>query len=679
MMSRASHRPIRESGAWIGRDVGASRVDRSNRRRLIVFLPTLVVALVASLGYVWLRPAEYRATARIEITPGTTAAPNAPNAPIMNSEPESARPFLTEVQILTSRPVLEEVATRLARGGQNPSLFGSDLIAGMQARLAALPIPQTNVVELVGTGPDADILAPLVNTTIEVYRDRLVQAYESLSSEALAQADEEVKKLQVNVETKRREIDAFRLRHNVVSLERDENQVLAQVRTLSANLGLANEKVAAAEGKLRALTESTAAGNSVTRTRDDGTLANLEQRASQAREDLREMERTFTQDFLTKEPKAIALRTRLAELERQIAAQRGASQKAALVDAQDELAGATAAAARIQGQMAAGRQEVGQFTTRFNEYKSRQDDLAELEKTFRAAAQKRARLEASERSRMPAAKVIEAASTPREPWRPLYWRDSAIAAGGSLVLALLAMWLVELFNRTEPQPAVVLVRAHSNGMSYEGRLDALSRQGAPPLASVERTESPLLPLQSTLPRELEHGEAEGLLQASDDATRLLVLLLLSGLTADEAIAVRAGDVDLERGIIKVGGAAGREISLGDALRRELAVRTVAEPSDPLLHQGDQSATRESVDTQILCAAHDAGLADPANVNAACVRHTYVAYLVRQGIRFADLTSLVGELPAQLLGAYTTFAPPGPRVARERIDTSYPAVRTQLSG
>ena len=83
------------------------------------------------------------------------------------------------------------------------------------------------------------------------------------------------------------------------------------------------------------------------------------------------------------------------------------------------------------------------------------------------------------------------------------------------------------------------------------------------------------------------------------------------------------------------------------------------------------ATRESIDAQILCAAHDAGLEDPANVNAACLRHTYVAYLVRQGIRFADLTSLVGELPADLLGAYTTFAPPGPRVARERIETSYP--------
>jgi polysaccharide biosynthesis transport protein len=661
----------------MGRDPDTPPAEASNRRRLTVFLPTLMVALAVSLAIVWLRPAEYRATARVEITPGTTAAPNAPSAPITNSGPEPARPFLTEVQILTSRPVLEEVATRLARLGQNPSQFGSDPIAGMQAHLAALPIPQTNVVELVGTGPDAEVLAPLVNTTIDVYRERLAQTYQSSSSESLAQADEEVKKLQTNVETKRREIEAFRLRHNIVSLERDENQVLAQVRNLGSNLSVANEKVAAAEGKLRALTESAAAGNAVIRPRDDGTLANLEQRASQAREDLRDMERAYTQDYLAKEPKAIALRTRLAELERQITVQRAASQKAALVEAQEDLASATGAAARIQSQMVAGRQEVGQFTTRFNEYKSRQDDLTELEKTFREATQKRARLDASERSRMPAAKVIEAATTPGEAWRPLYWRDTAIAAGGSLVLALLAMWLVELFNRAEPQPTMVLVRPQAGGLSYEGQLNAVSRRDAP-LVSVDRTEPALLASQPRLPRELDRDDVAALLHASDDASRLVVLLLLSGATVEEAIASRVGDVDLARGIIRVGGA-GRDIALSDSLRAELVTRMTAQPSDLLLSQAGRSATRESIDAQILCAAHDAGLEDPASVTADSLRHTYVAYLVRQGIRFADLTALVGELPAELLGAYTTLAPPGPRIARERVDTSYPGVRADVAG
>jgi uncharacterized protein involved in exopolysaccharide biosynthesis len=676
MLSRLRHRSIQHDGGWLGQDAGTLRAHPSNRRRLAVFLATLAAALVISVGYVWLRPAEYRAAARVEITPGTTAAPSAPTAPSAGAEPESARPFLTEVQILTSRPVLEEVAARLARGGRNLSQFGSDPIAEMQTHLAAQPVAQTNVVEVVATGPDAEMLAPLVNTTIDVYRERLARTYESATSEALAQADDEVKRLETTVQAKRRDLEAFRLRHNIVSLEREENQVLAQVRNLSTNLSAANEKVAAAEGKLRALTDSAAAGNAVVRSRDDPTLANLEQRASQAREELRDMERAYTQDYLAKEPKARALRARLAELDRQIVVQREASRDAALIQAKEELAAATGAAARIQSQMASGRAEVGQFTARYNEYKTRQDDLTELEKTFREATQKRARLEASERSRMPAAKVIEAASTPREPWRPLYWRDTGIAVGGSLVLALLAMWLVELFNRTEPQPAVVVVRPQPAGMSYDGRVEAVTRQA--PFASLERGEPALLASQPKLPRELGRDEVTALLHASDEASRVVALLLLSGVTVEEATALRVGDVDLARGIIRVGGA-GRDVALGESLRAELVARMTAPAADPLLGQGARSATRESIDAQILCAAHDAGLEDPANVNADSPRHTYVAYLVRQGIRFADLTAIVGELPADLLGAYTAFAPPGPRVARERIETSYPGVRANVAG
>ncbi|HVN36485.1 MAG TPA: tyrosine-type recombinase/integrase [Casimicrobiaceae bacterium] len=681
MLSRIRHRSIHDDGDWLGENPSSLRAHPANRRRLVVFLATLVTGLVASLGYVWLRPPEYRAAARIEITPATMTAPAAApaaNVPAAGPEPETPRPFLTELQILTSRPVLQDVAARLARTGLDLSRFGSDPIAGMQAHLSAVPVPRTNVVEIVAAGPDADLLAPLVNTTIDAYRERLARAFEASTSEALAQADDQVKRLQESVEAKRRDLEAFRLKNNIVSLERDENAVLAQVKSLGVNLSNANERMVAAEGKLRALNESAAAGNPVTRQRDDPTLTNLEQRRSQAQEELRDMERTYTQDYLAREPKAVAVRARIAELERQIAVQRDASRKAALSEAQEEYSSTAGAVARIQSQITAGRSEVGQFTTRYNEFKAKQDDLTELEKTFRDASQKRARLEASERSRMPSAKLIEAASAPGEAWRPLYWRDTGIAAAGSLLLALLTMWLVELFNRTEPQPAVVLVRPTPAGMSYEGKVGSISIQGAS-LGAVERAEPVLLSSQPKLPRELSRDEVTALVQASDAGSRLAVLLLLGGLTVGEAIALRVGDVDFARGVIRVGGEAGREIALGEALRAELGSRAEAASSELLLGQRGGAATREGIDAQILCAAHDAGLDQPAGIDSDCLRHTYVAFLVRQGIRFADLASLVGELPADVLGAYTTFAPPGPRVARERIETSYPSARANVAG
>ena len=388
----------RQNGAWVHRDHVVPPTGRANRRRLYVFLGTLAAALVIGLGFTWLRPAEYRASARIEITPTTaptTVTSFTPAGPVETPARESARPFLTEVQVLTSRPVLEVAAKSLERAGIRLSEGASDPVPDIQSHLDATAVANTNVVELVATGPRPEVLAPLITAIVDSYRSQLAEAFRESSAESTAQIEEEVKKLKDDLANKRRDVEAFRLRHNIVSLERDENQALAQTRTLSTSLGNANENVAKAEGKLRALTESAAAGNTVVRAKDDPTLANLEQRASQLREEVLDLDRQFTQTYQAKDPKAIALRSRLAELERQIAVQRESSQRNALAEAREELASAQAAAARIQNQITTGQKDLGQFTARFNEYKSQQEQLNAIETAYQDASRRLAKQEAT--------------------------------------------------------------------------------------------------------------------------------------------------------------------------------------------------------------------------------------------------------------------------------------------
>jgi polysaccharide biosynthesis transport protein len=646
-----------------------STAERTNRRRRRVFLATLTIALALSLGYTWLRPPEYRASALLQIT---TASESPPARGAAGSALESANPFLTEVQVLTSRPVLEAAAAQLSSDSRDLSGFGPDPVAGMQSRLEAIPVASTNVVELVATWQRPELLAPLLNSIIAVYQDRLAQTFRSTTSESLAQADDEVKRLDATVAARRRTVEAFRMRNDIVSLQRDENEVLARVRNLSNSLSAANDRVAAADGKVRALSASAAVGKAAVRSRDDPTLANLEQRASQIREELRDLERGFTPDYLAKDPKVIAQRGRLAELERQIVAQRNASQQTTILEAQEELASAQGAAARIQNQMLSSRQEAAQFNARFNEYKSRQDELDQLEAAYRDAVQRRAKLEASEQARTPTTKVLEAATNPTQAWRPLYWRDTAVSIGGSLALALLAMWLVELFNRPDPQPAVVLIQPQPGALRYEAP-QALGNRGglAMPL---EGTEPTLLPRQTTFPRELRNDEVAALIRGSDDESRLVMLLLLSGVNSDEVLELGWSDVDLARGTMRIGRESGRDIVLGTALRRALEAAAKPTGAELLVRSSGRPATRDSVDAQILGAAHDAGIEDALQVTSACLRHTYLAFLVRQGIRFADLTRLVGPLPAETVGAYSALSPPGARVGSAQVQVLHPALR-----
>src|SRR5207245_3439954 len=88
-MEWTSHDPFVSEG---------SPARRGNRRRAKVFVITLVVLLTTSLAYTWLRPAEYRASARISID---TAVPIA-------GVERAASAISTDLQVLSSRLVREK-------------------------------------------------------------------------------------------------------------------------------------------------------------------------------------------------------------------------------------------------------------------------------------------------------------------------------------------------------------------------------------------------------------------------------------------------------------------------------------------------------------------------------------------------------------------------------------------
>src|SRR6185295_16856033 len=126
--------------------------------------------------------------------------------------------------------------------------------------------------------------------------------------------------------------------------------------------------------------------------------------------------------------------------------------------------------------------------------------------------------------------------------------------------------------------------------------------------------------------------------------------------------------------IHIGGGAPRDVTLHESLRALLAARASAPSAELVLGHPDRPASRDTVNAQLLCGAHDAGIENAVDVTPDCLRHTYVAFLVRQGIRFADLTRLVGHLPAEVLGAYSALSPGGPRVPGAAINVAFPFTR-----
>ncbi|MEO8247752.1 MAG: tyrosine-type recombinase/integrase [Burkholderiales bacterium] len=657
---------------------------RTNRRRRWVFVLTLLIALASSLFWVYSRPAQYQASARWQFTFPDAA----PEAAAAGQHFQGASPqFLTELQVITSRPLLKQLGSELhSRSLPLPMPVGLSAATSstgdaaavdlLQRSLHVLPVAGTNVVEVFADGLSSAPLAPAVNVLFDVYRQNLDARHQSDTGDSFDTAREEASALQQRVDQARREANAFRARHNIVSLDADDSQVLSQVRGQAQAANTANEKLVRAEAKMRVLREAAAAGRSVARAADNPTLASLENRLSQAREELRVMERQFTDAYMKMDANGRALRARVTNLDEQLRRERGNAQGSALAEAEEELASARLAAERINQQMTASRQSVQAFTSRLGEYQQMQQELRQLEGQRAAAALRATSLETGARRAAPTVRLLDPASEPLGPARPDYTRDAAIAAGGSLLLALLAVGLVELLTRTEDPPELMMERSWGAIGPAAPGMQPLGWGAAPRVLADQPLAAGPAPLLEAppLPRDLDPSEVAALLAAVDPPVRALLMALLSGLTAEEAAALCWGDVDLVDGTIRL---PERSLPLPAVLAAALA-RGAGDrpPADAPVFAGAEQKRQSGsdIDATVLFAAHDASLSRPDEVDAQTLRHTCVVNLVRQGARFGDLSRWVGRLAPDALGVYARYAPPTGKRPAELIDPVLPALR-----
>jgi succinoglycan biosynthesis transport protein ExoP len=638
------------------------RANNSNRRRIVIFSAVFLVGCALSLAYAIFRPAEYRAAARLEIVPGSLGSPSegASAGPRTALAENGRKSFLTEVQVLISRPVLEKAAARLGDSEDVSKDLGPDPVQGLGRMLSTERVEGTQIVRVQAQGTDRELLPRLVNTLIDVYREHVASTYKKSVGSGNTQLRDETHILDRQVAAKRQDVEAFRARYDIVSAERDENQLLSTVKGLGESLNDANSDVAAAEGHLRAVRNAIAAGEVLGGPKNNPTLANIEKRASELREQLHELETRFTPQYLDLDPAAKALRGRLTNLEQQMGSERAAGQRAALAEAQQQLTSAREAAERLQQQLNGNKQAAQAFAARLNEYKAMQEDLAHLEQLHRGALERLAQLEAGEAENAPRVQILEAATVPQEALYPPYLL-AGIGAAASLVLGIFAVRFIEFFARPDPAPERAFLQPF---WPLPLTRDALTAQR--PLLTAEPLQ---LPAPDAPLRQLTDVEIAALLQAANDEGRLLMVALFSGLTVEEIIGLGWDDVDLDAGTIKVPGRSARFLHLREPLRGQISARRAAQQPTP----SPASSVDEAADL-VMCAAYDAGLPDAHEVTPAILRHTYVTFLLQQGARFGDIGRIVGRLPQEELAAYMRLAPAQMRVPLEQVDLIPPALR-----
>jgi uncharacterized protein involved in exopolysaccharide biosynthesis len=630
--------------------------------RLRIFVLVFLAILLPGAAWDFLRPARYRAVATV-----LTVAPTGVGKGLAG-ETADLQHVAVQDHVLLGRDLLEDTLAR-AREGTDLGALDADTLRPI---LAVTPQPDTNLVELSATGGEPPQLAAIVNAWIAGYQAMRQRQVAEDVGEALTKLNDEHARLTSTLETKRAALDRFRDDNDIVTMERDGNTALARLKSLTTELNKVRDQQVEARARLDALVAAIAKGEPVVPDAEQGSLTELEKQAAQLRAQVTELNKRYTPVFIENEPNARIIPAQLKEIESKIAEKLAKGQRVVQVQAEQEVAQARSRVRVLEEQLQEDKRAAAEFTRRFGQYEAMKVDLEELEVLNRETEGRLVGIQAKGQEKYPQVDVIEPAHPPATPFEPDYWGDLLwvlVGAGGAALAAVLLLEFLAPRRREEPEPAPVTgVRIFAGAPPVPGNAGLNTPSEGPPAlqpspANPGLAAPPAGLLPGTLPRELSITEVAALWALATPVQRQLMALLLAGLTLEECAGLAEADFDLVAGTLRVPGPAPRLLDL-DAGVRDLLV---AHQPLPLWRDlgVDEPAAR------IGLIASDAGLAQPHEIDAAALRHTYIAFLVRQGGRLSQIEHLVGPMPTADLLRYARLSPAGPARPLKALRRGYP--------
>jgi uncharacterized protein involved in exopolysaccharide biosynthesis len=609
--------------------------------RFKIFLSSFLACSLISLIFVFQQPAIYQSK--------TILLTVSPAAIDQLGQEASVQHVSIQGSILTGLPLIEATHEQLIK------LTSKEVPPAPNLRdmLFVVPVEETNLIELQAEGEDVQFLPLLLNTLTEQYQLYRRRQISKETDETASALNEQFETLTQKVSQKRDELDRFRSEHSILSMGRDENQVLARLKGLTNSLNKASDAEVNAKANLNAVQSSIRKGQPVVPDSDKRSLANLEKRAQELREKLSELDRRFTREYLALQPSLRVIPEQLAKVEKEIRDMKNEGQNIVLTNAEQAYYAAHQASIELKQQIEDYKQTATEFTRRFAEHEALVEELSQLELLYRETQERLIQIEVQQREKYPQVNVVEAAYPSTQPIRPNYVRDSAVALLISFFLGLAAIWLFEFLKRDE-----------------EG-----SRAGTASWSRVFTAEQPNALIEHETTDSLEHNqqnaienhqtiklttaEIEQLLEATNKKGKLVISALLSGLTIDELIRFSKDQTNLDRLKVESPDLSSRIIQLSQSLA-SLFSNTALIPANP--------AEAEAL---ITCAAFDSSLESPTTINSSTIRQTYMIYLIQQGLRLSELEKIVGPIPAEELVKYAPFSPDSPRKKVSEINTTYP--------
>lgn len=632
-----------------------SHLIRLKPSRPVIFATVFLFSLLLSLGIIFLQPAVYQSYATLLTVAKTAIDQTGKEADVQH--------VTIQKQILLGSELLSETASRLQQQSSSSAVANltSTTIRDM---LNVRPIADTNLIEMVAEGNAPDLLPLLINTWIDVYLDARAEEIAQTRGSTIAIIQDELLALTKKIELKRFELAQFRQQNAIVSTEQQDNATPARLKGLTESLNKASEEEVKAKARLDAIKKSIARGQTVVPKEDTRTLSVLEKRAQELREQLEELDRQYTREYMALSPDLKVIPDKLAALENEIQQMRNTGQSIVKSEAEQEYAAARQTAQSIQAQLDQHKKQAAEFTTQFTKHEALKSDLEELEQLHRDTQSRLTQIEAQHTGKYPYVDVIERAFLPHHPIGPNYLWNAMIATIASLLLGLIAIWVFEFLTHKEQEKlAIHLSGIHLHNQNNNLPLEPVNITSTP---SDNLLQQPVHALKRPKIEEYTSKQIARLFQTADIRAQQLIALLLSGLTINEIMNLPPDAIDLKNKQLKIGNPVTRIIALHPVL-----ADLYQQHGDRLLNSSGNRFSQKGLEALLTHSQMDTNLRATDHIYAEALRHTYILYLVKQGIKLADLESAVGHISPEELSEYNLYSPVEAKHSIETINLFYP--------
>ena len=340
--------------------------------KCLIFTVIFVLSAIASLTYTFMRPAIYESRAELLLTPDLAGSNG-------NMEGGTAiQDVAVQNQVLLSRDLLTQLLGKLSENRGITETIPSNL-SDLKNMVRVTSVENSTIVNLRAEGPEKNILPVIVNTWVDLYLEKNSQMQTTKSNAAWESLQQQIHELENKLTEKQVELNKFRDKYDIVSMQRDENQILSELKGLNKALNNTVEEKVAAEANLIAIKEAIEQEKWAGRFRKPTELTRLEEQAEILKEIVTEYQARYTPKYLQLDKDARIANERLERLEEKILLKYEENRISAIEEAEQEIVSAGHAIAVLENKLAVNKKKAAMFSKRFSEHEFLQEELAQLE------------------------------------------------------------------------------------------------------------------------------------------------------------------------------------------------------------------------------------------------------------------------------------------------------------